>query len=123
VLKNLSISCNDNSLGVVNTYCTVIFTPFQDIEVASTIIITFTGMYVATNLCQFKYTSTGVAIPVGSCAPDTNLKILTLALGTTARLAALTSYTLTLNGISIDSSQISQYILLQIMDPTGSYSI
>jgi hypothetical protein len=122
-LKNLSISCNDNSLGVVNTYCTVIFTPFQDIEVASTIIITFTGMYVATNLCQIKYTSTGVAIPVGSCAPDTNLKILTLTLGTTARLAALTSYTLTLNGISIDSSQISQYILLQIMDPTGSYSI
>lgn len=122
-MKNLSISCNDNSLGVVNTYCTVIFTPFQDIEVASTIIITFTGMYVATNLCQFKYSVTGVAIPVGSCTPDTNLKVLTLTLGTTARLAALTSYTLTLNGISIDSSQISQYILLQIMDPTGSYSI
>lgn len=31
ILKNLSISCNDNSLGVTNTYCTVVFTPFQDI--------------------------------------------------------------------------------------------
>jgi hypothetical protein len=61
-------------------------------------------MFVATNLCQFVYSSNGVVIPVGSCAPDTNLRVLTLTLGTTARLPALTSYTLTLNGISIDSS-------------------
>lgn len=31
VLRNLSFTCNDNSLGVTNTYCTIVFTPFQDI--------------------------------------------------------------------------------------------
>lgn len=31
VLKSLSLTCNDNSLGVTNTYCTTVFTPFQDI--------------------------------------------------------------------------------------------
>jgi hypothetical protein len=31
VLKSLDSTCNDNSLGVTNTYCTVTFSTFQDI--------------------------------------------------------------------------------------------
>ena len=31
VLKTLEMSCNDNSLGVSNTFCTLTFVPFQEI--------------------------------------------------------------------------------------------
>ena len=31
VLSALNFTCNDNSLGVTNTYCTAVFTTFQDI--------------------------------------------------------------------------------------------
>lgn len=123
VLKNLSLTCNDNSLGVTNTYCTIVFTPFQDIEVASVIILNLYGMYVATNLCQMTYSSNGVSIPIATCSPNTNLNVLTIRLATTARLPALNSYSLIINGITIDATQISNYVQLQVMDPSGSYAI
>lgn len=123
VLKNLSLTCNDNSLGVTNTYCTIVFTPFQDIEISSVLIINLYGMYVATSLCKMTYTSSGIAVPITSCSPNTNLNVLTIQLANPARLAGLTSYTVVVNGITIDATQISNYIQLQVMDPTGSYSI
>lgn len=123
ILKNLSISCNDNSLGVTNTYCTIVFTPFQDIEVSSVLILNLYGMYVATSLCSLTYSSNSAAIPVTSCAPNTNLNVLTVQLANTARLPGLTSYSLLVNGITIDATQISNYVQLQVMDPTGSYAI
>lgn len=123
VLSALDFTCNDNSLGVTNTYCTVVFTTFQDIEVGSIFIVNFYGMFVSTNLCSMLYTAGSVSVPVKSCTPNTNLNVLTITLGNTARLPALTSYSLLINGISIDGSQISNYIKFQFMDPTGSYSI
>ena len=123
VLRNLSISCNDNSLGVTNTYCTVVFTPFQDIEVSSVLILNLYGMYVATSLCSLTYSSNATAVPLTSCAPNTNLNVLTVQLANSARLPGLTSYSLLVNGITIDASQISNYVQLQVMDPTGSYAI
>jgi hypothetical protein len=123
VLRNLSLTCDDNSLGVTNTYCTVVFTPFQDIEVASVLLLNLFGMFVSTSLCKMTYTSSGVAVPVASCSPNTNLNVLTIQLATASRLAGLTSYSLVINGISIDASQISNYVQLQVMDPSGSYAI
>lgn len=80
-------------------------------------------MYVATSLCHMTYTGNGVAIPITSCSPNTNLNVLTIQLANTARLPGLTSYSLVINGISIDATQISNYIQLQLMDPSGSYAI
>jgi len=70
-----------------------------------------------------KYTSNNIGIPITSCSPSTNLNVLTISLANTARLPALTSYSLIVNGISIVAASISNYIRLQVMDPTGSYSI
>lgn len=52
VLQSLTFTCNDNSLGVVNTYCTIGFTTFQDIEVGSVLVANFYGLFVSTNLCS-----------------------------------------------------------------------
>jgi hypothetical protein len=62
-------------------------------------------------------------IPISSCTPNTNLNVLTIQLNNAARLPSLQNYELKVNGISIDASQISNYITFKIMDPTGSYSI
>lgn len=122
-MNNVVFTCNDNSLGVTNTYCTVVFATFQDIEVASVIIINLYGLYVSTNLCSLIYTNTNTSIPVTSCTPNTNLNVLTVTLANTARLPGLTNYTLKINGMAIDATQISNYINFQVMDPTGSYVI
>ncbi len=99
------------------------FTPFQDIEVNSVLITNLYGMYVSTNMCSMMYSSSSLAIPVASCSPNNNLNVLTINLANSARLPALTSYSLIINGISIDSSQIQNYVQLLVMDPSGSYAI
>ena len=124
VMNNLAFTCNDNSLGVTNTYCTVQFATFQDIEVASVLTINLFGLYVSTNLCSLTYTGNpNNTVPVASCTPSTNLNVLTVTLANSARLPGLTNYTLQINGMSIDASSISNYITFQLMDPTGSYTI
>jgi hypothetical protein len=123
VLKNLAVSCNDNSLAVTNTYCTVTFTPFQDIEIASVLTLNLFGIFVSTNLCAMRYSSNNVSIAVASCTPNTNLTALSLKLANTARLPALSSYSVVVNGMSIDSKAVLNYVQLQVMDPTGSYAI
>lgn len=52
-LKNLTFTCNDNSLGVLNTFCTLTFKPNHDIEVGSVLRLFFVGMQVSTNMCEF----------------------------------------------------------------------
>lgn len=123
MLQSLSLTCNDNSMGVTNTDCTLTFSTFQEIEVKSVLILTLHGLFVSTNLCSMRYSSTNATIPVTSCAPNTDMNVLTVSLGNAARLPASTTYALTVNGMSIDSGERSNYVKLQVMDPTGSYSI
>lgn len=123
MLNDLTLTCHDNSLGVTNTYCTVGFKTFQEIEVGSVLVANLYGMFVSTNLCSMVYVSTGVAVPVVSCTPNVNLNVLSIKLGNTARLPSLTAYSIIINGISIDASQISTYMTFQFMDPTGSYAV
>ena len=80
------------------------------------------GMSIATNLCSMTYAN-GTVVPIASCVSSTNLTILTITLGNTARLPGDTSYSIVLNGISITASQISNYITLQFKDPTNAYVI
>lgn len=86
-------------------------------------IVNLYGLFVSTNLCGMTYSSNNANIPIASCSPNTNLNVLTLNLANTVRLPGLTSYSIVINGISIDASQLSNYIQLKVMDPTGSYSI
>ena len=81
------------------------------------------GMFVSTNLCSMKYSANSTTVPIVSCLPNNNLNVLTITLGNTARLPALTSYSITVNGISIDSTQMSNYITLDFKDPTNAYAI
>ena len=122
-MKAFTVNCNDNSLGVTNTFCDLEFTTFQDIEVGSIMVANLFGMFVSTNLCSMKYTANTTIVPIVSCVPNNNLNVLTITLGNTARLPALSSYSITVNGISIDSTQMSNYITLDFKDPTNAYAI
>lgn len=82
-MKLFSVTCHDNSLGVSNTFCTLDFTTFQDIEVGSILVANLFGMSVSTNLCSMKYTANTTTVPIVSCLPNTNLNILTITLGNT----------------------------------------
>ena len=44
VMKAFDVTCHDNSLGVTNTFCTLDFTTFQDIEIGSILVANLFGM-------------------------------------------------------------------------------
>lgn len=46
-----------------------------------------------------------------------------MTLGNTAQLPAGTAYSIVINGMSIDASQISNYLTFRVMDPTNAYAI
>lgn len=92
-------------------------------EVAATLYLTFSGMYVSTNMCNAVNLNTSSTVAITSCVPNTNKNILIVTLNNTVRLPALNNYTLTINGISIDSSAIANYVYFEVRDPTGSYTI
>lgn len=50
-LKSLTVSCLDNSLGVINTICTINFGTHHPLKANGTIRIQFSGMIVATDNC------------------------------------------------------------------------
>ena len=108
---------------MTNTYCTVVFRTFQDIQAPAILLLNFYGIFVSTNLCSMIYSNTSVPVPILSCSVNTNLNVLTVTLNTTSTLPSSTFYSLLVNGISIDSTEISNYFQLQVMDATGSYPI
>jgi hypothetical protein len=122
VLQDLTFTCNDNSLGVINTYCTIGFSSFQDIDVGSVLVVNLFGLFVSTDLCSMQY-SNGTAVPIASCVPNVNQNVLTITLANTAQLPFNTAYSIVINGMSIDATQISNYITFQVKDPTNSYAI
>ena len=107
--KNLTFTCNDNSIGVQNTYCTIEFQPNHDIEVNSAIHLFFVGMQVATNLCTF--TQLPSTIVSSTCSSNTDKNQLTVQLSNANRLSnAGITYSLTVYGISILSNTIIHYV-------------
>jgi hypothetical protein len=51
-LQSLQASCQDNALGVVSTYCTVVFTTSNPLLSNGYIRLSLSGMTVATSACQ-----------------------------------------------------------------------
>lgn len=69
-LQSLTIICQDNALGVVNTYCTVTFGTSNPLLGIGNVRIVFSGMSIATSTCSLT-TSGGINIPV-SCSSSTD---------------------------------------------------
>jgi hypothetical protein len=76
-LKSLTISCQDNAIGVINTYCTIIFGTQNPLLASGNIRISVSGMTVSTNVCYLY--SNGTSIPV-TCSSSTDNKNVTVAM-------------------------------------------
>jgi len=69
-LQSLVVTCQDNAVGVVNTYCTILFGTSNPLLASGNIRLSLSGMTVSTSTC-FLYQSNGTQIPV-SCASSTD---------------------------------------------------
>lgn len=86
VLLGLTISCVDNSLGVLNTVCYIGFINNHEIVKNGKIYVEFSGMTVSTDVCQLTYTTDTVSntsIPV-TCTSTSNQTNLIVSLPDTA---------------------------------------
>jgi hypothetical protein len=77
-LKALTISCLDNALGVQNTICTIVFGTQNPLKADGNIRIVFSGMTVATSVCQLIHTN-GTSLPV-TCSSTSDNKNVTISM-------------------------------------------
>jgi archaellum component FlaF (FlaF/FlaG flagellin family) len=119
-LKALTIACLDNSLGVENTICTIVFGTQNPLLANGNIRIVFSGMTVATNVCQFILTN-GTNLPV-TCTSTSDNKNVTISMSGWQQYPA-GNFTVIVNGIGIPSNQISQSFVLYLYDSSANYAI
>ena len=117
------MNCNENYLGVINTFCTIVFETNHEVEIQSQLIIAFTGMLISTDTCEMVRADTSTNVLLSSCASNTDQNQLTVTLNNEARLPGSVKYTLTIYGVSILSNVINHYIDFSVRDPSGSYII
>lgn len=77
-LQSLVASCQDNAIGVLSTYCTVIFGTSNPLLASGRIRLSLSGMTVATSKC-FLYDSNGTEIVV-TCSSSTDNKNVTVTM-------------------------------------------
>lgn len=119
-LQSLMISCQDNALGFVNTYCTVTFGTSNPLLGIGNVRIVFNGMSVATSTCSLT-ASGGTSIPV-RCSSSTDKKNLTATLLGSGFYTA-GNFTLVTYGVGITAGTLSQSITLYLYDSTIQYVI
>lgn len=73
-LQSLVVSCQDNAIGVVNTYCTIVFGTSHPLLASGNIRLSLSGMTVATSTC-FLYRANGTAIAVTCSSSTDNLNV------------------------------------------------
>ena len=71
ILKKMTFSCSDNSLGVKNTDCSIGFITNHQIEIGTKIYVALTGLTVSTNKCQLTRISDNYTAP-NSCLSNTD---------------------------------------------------
>jgi hypothetical protein len=118
-LNSLTISCLDNSVGVLNTICTINFGTQNPLAADGKINLVFSGMTIATNVCYFYINSSLVPSNCKSTQNDTTL-VVTL-LGTSFYPAG--NFTLVIAGVGISSTSISNSLTLYLYDVTDTYVI
>ena len=120
-LQSLTVSCLDNSLGVVNTMCTITIETQNPLKANGTIKIIFSGMSVSTNTCFLTLTN-GTSPPVScSSTQDDSTLIITLLGGIDHHPAG--KFIFNIYGIGIENNSISQSLTLYLMDSNSLYSI
>jgi hypothetical protein len=77
-LQSLTVTCQDNAIGVVNTFCTIMFGTSNPLLASGNIRLSLSGLTVATSTCKL-YLFNGTAIPV-TCASSTDNKNVTITL-------------------------------------------
>lgn len=119
-LQNLLITCQDNAKGVLNTYCNIVFGTTNPLLATGAIRVSFSGMTVATNLCYLTMTN-GTSIPV-TCSSSSDNKNVTVIM-TGWEFYSAGNYTLTVYGIGLTSSALSQSIQFYLFDSSISFAI
>jgi hypothetical protein len=75
-LNSLIVTCTDNALGVLNTYCNIAFGTQNPLKADGNIRISFNGMTVATSTCYlFLTNSTNIPITCSSSTDNRNVTI------------------------------------------------
>lgn len=113
-LQSLVVTCQDNALGVVSTYCTVVFGTSNPLLANGYIRLSLSGMTVSTNIC-YLYVANGTAIPV-TCTSSSDNKNVTVAI-TGWQFYPAGTFTLVVYGMGISSSALSQSVSLYLYDP------
>lgn len=120
-LQSLTISCQDNAIGVVSTYCTIQFGTSNPLLAKGNIRLSLSGMTVATNTC-FLTASNGTSIPV-ACISSTDNTNVTVALSGTIDFYPAGNFTLVVYGMGISSNSLSQSMTLYLYDSPVQYVI
>ena len=118
-LQSLIVSCHDNAIGVVNTYCTLTFGTSHPLLANGNIRVSLSGMTVATSTCSLA-AANGTDIPVTCSSSTDNLNVTAAMTGWEFYPAG--TYTLTIYGVGI-SNTISQSMTLYLYDSTVEYVI
>ena len=100
-LSSLTISCSQNYLGVRNTVCEIVFGTQNALRADSNITVVFSGMGVATDLCEVRLAS-GEQLDSTCRSTEDNLNV-TIELQDTQNLGQYprSNFTLTVYGVSI----------------------
>jgi hypothetical protein len=99
-LKALTISCLNNALGVKNTICTIVFGTQNPLKADGKIRLVFSGMTVATNVCNFY---NGATLIPSTCSSTADNKNLTVSLSGWEHYPA-GNFTLVISGVGINAS-------------------
>lgn len=119
-LQSLIVSCQDNAVGVVNTYCTVVFGTTNPLLASGNIRISLSGLTVSTSICTLTI-SNGTSIPV-SCSTSSDKTNVTLSLSGNGFYTA-GNFTLTFFGVGITSGTLSQSMTVYLYDAALLYVI
>lgn len=120
-LQSLTVSCQDNAIGVVSTYCTIQFGTSNPLLANGNIRVSLSGMTVATDIC-FLTASNGTSIPVTCISSTDNTNVTVTLLGSLGFYPA-GNFTLVVYGMGISSNSLSQSMTLYLYDSAIQYVI
>jgi hypothetical protein len=106
-LQSLTVSCHDNAIGVVSTYCTIQFGTSNPLLADGSIRVSLSGMTVATDTCFLTESISGTSIPV-TCISSTDNENVTVTLSGTGDFYEAGNFTLVIYGVGISRNSLSQ---------------
>ena len=122
-LKSLTLSCQDNYLGVLNTKCTILFGTQNPLKADGVITLSLSGMSIATDVCHvYLPNGTEVKSTCSSTEDNKNVSITMVDTDDVYHYPA-DNFTVEVSGVSIDAEEISQSMTIYLQDSTGLYTM